>query len=133
MRSQGCVFRTALGWAGVAVSERGVAQVVLPRKDRRSVERMLGCGPGAAVRRGLLRKAVGVLTAYFEGTAVALDLPLDLGNATAFQQAAWKAAASIPLGATRSYAWIAERAGSPRAARAAGQAMGANPVPVLIP
>jgi O6-methylguanine-DNA--protein-cysteine methyltransferase len=133
MRSQGCVFRTALGWAGVAVSERGVAQVVLPRKDRRSVERMLGCGPGAAVRRGLLRKAVGVLTAYFEGTAVALDLPLDLGNATAFQQAAWKAAASIPRGATRSYAWIAERAGSPRAARAAGQAMGANPVPVLIP
>ena len=133
MRSQGCVFRTALGWAGVAVSERGVAQVVLPRKDRRSVERMLGCGPGAAVRRGLLRKAVGVLTAYFEGTAVALDLPLDLGNATAFQQAAWKAAASIPRGARRSYAWIAERAGSPRAARAAGQAMGANPVPVLIP
>jgi O6-methylguanine-DNA--protein-cysteine methyltransferase len=133
MRSQGCVFRTALGWAGVAVTERGVAQVVLPRKDRRSVERMLGCGPGAAVRSGPLRKAVGVLTAYFEGTAVALDLPLDLGNATAFQRAAWKAAASIPRGATRSYAWIAERAGSPRAARAAGQAMGANPVPVLIP
>ncbi len=52
---------------------------------------------------------------------------------TAFKQAVWKATADIPLGETRSYAWVAKRIKNPRAARAVGQALGANPVPILIP
>ena len=43
------------------------------------------------------------------------------------------AARSIPYGQTRSYGWLAARAGSPAAARAAGQAMARNPIPLLIP
>jgi O-6-methylguanine DNA methyltransferase len=52
---------------------------------------------------------------------------------TAFQQAVWKAASGIPYGETRSYAWVAKRIRKPRAARAVGQALGANPVPIIIP
>jgi methylated-DNA-[protein]-cysteine S-methyltransferase len=52
---------------------------------------------------------------------------------TAFQRAVWKAAAKIPHGGTRSYAWIAKSIRNPKAARAVGQAMGANPVPIIIP
>jgi O-6-methylguanine DNA methyltransferase len=74
-----------------------------------------------------------LLSAYFSGEAVLFDLPLDLRYYTAFQQAVWNAAAGVPYGETRSYSWIARRIGRPRAARAAGQALGANPVPVLIP
>ena len=70
---------------------------------------------------------------YFSGRLVSFDLPLDLSYYTPFQRAVWKAAASIPYGETRSYAWIAKRIGRPKAARAVGQAMGANPVPILIP
>jgi O6-methylguanine-DNA--protein-cysteine methyltransferase len=76
---------------------------------------------------------VKLLTGYFAGKRVTFDLPIDLEDATPFQRAVWKAAAEIPRGASRSYAWVARAAGSPRAARAVGQAMGANPVPVLIP
>jgi O-6-methylguanine DNA methyltransferase len=59
--------------------------------------------------------------------------PLDLASATAFQTAVWSELRRIPPGETRSYAEIARAIGSPRAARAVGQACGANPIPVLIP
>ena len=52
---------------------------------------------------------------------------------TPFQRRVWRAISSIPWGETRSYAWLARRAGSPRAYRAAAQACGANPLPPLIP
>ncbi len=52
---------------------------------------------------------------------------------TQFQKAVWRATAGIPYGETRSYAWVAKRIGNPRAVRAVGQALGANPVPIIIP
>jgi O6-methylguanine-DNA--protein-cysteine methyltransferase len=128
------VFRTPLGWAGVAVSGKGVTQVVLPARDRRAVERELaGAVHASRGSQALLNRVVKLLGRYFAGKAVTIDLPIDLGAATPFQRSVWKAAASIPRGVTRSYAWVAGRAGSPRAARAVGQAMGANPVPVIVP
>ena len=59
------------------------------------------------------------------------DVPLAEG--TPFQQACWRACCSIPRGETRSYAWLAAEAGSPRAARAAGQAMRRSPMPIVVP
>ena len=58
---------------------------------------------------------------------------IDLANASPFFIAAWEACSSIPPGETRSYQWLAEAAGSPRASRAAGQAMARNPLPLIIP
>ena len=58
-------------------------------------------------------------------------LPLPAG--TPFQRACWRAALRIPTGQTRTYAWLAARAGSPRAVRAAAQAMRRNPWPLAIP
>ena len=81
----------------------------------------------------MLEKAAKLLGAYFSGKSVSFDLPLDLRYYTRFQQAVWKAAAEIPYGETRSYAWIARRIKNPRASRAVGQALGANPVPIIIP
>jgi len=135
MNKQGCaVFRTPLGWAGVTVSGKGVTHVVLPARDRRAVERELA-GTAHAARGGqaLLKRVVKLLERYFAGKRVVFDLPLDLDSATQFRKTVWKAASLIPHGSTRSYAWVAQRAGSPKAARAVGQAMAANPVPVLIP
>ena len=59
------------------------------------------------------------------------DVPTPAG--TAFQRACWEACRTIPCGETRSYAWLARAAGSPRAVRAAGQAMRRNPLPIVIP
>jgi len=135
------VFRSALGWAAVAVTGQGVSRVVLPKRDKAVVERALlasKCGVQSGDKSGpanliALKKAVKALQKYLSGEHVSFDLPLDMRYYTAFQQAVWHAAAEIPFGETRPYAWIAKRIRNPRAVRAVGQAMGANPVPVIIP
>ena len=59
--------------------------------------------------------------------------PVDIEDASPFYRAAWMACRSIPMGETRSYAWLAERAGRPGASRAAGQSMARNRLPIVIP
>lgn len=72
--------------------------------------------------------------AYFNGKRVTFNgVSLDLHTATPFQRKVWEAARSIPYGQTRSYRWVAEKIGKPEAARAVGQALGKNPIPVIIP
>jgi O-6-methylguanine DNA methyltransferase len=51
----------------------------------------------------------------------------------AFYQRVWKACAEIPKGETRTYGWVAKRIGRPKAARAVGRALGANPFAPIIP
>ena len=58
---------------------------------------------------------------------------VDISDLTPFEQEALKAAASIPPGEVRSYAWIARTIGRPKAARAVGQVMARNPLPLLFP
>lgn len=132
------IFHTPHGWIGVAVSKIGIVRIVLPRKGRKAVGRELAsseCALSLVDRGGAktLEKAVKLLRRYFSGRHVLFDLPLDLRYYTAFRRAVWSAASAIPFGETRSYGWIAKRIGRPDAARAVGQAMGANPVPVIIP
>ncbi len=52
---------------------------------------------------------------------------------TKFQWKVLKVAANIPLGETRTYKWVAEKVGSPKAVRAVGQALRRNPYPIIIP
>jgi methylated-DNA-[protein]-cysteine S-methyltransferase len=136
------VFRSPFGWAGVAVSEKGIAMITLPRQSKRAAKQELDSATSplapALSREGrgsvkMLEKAAKLLRRYFSGERVLFDLPLDLRYYTRFQQAVWKTAAEIPYGETRSYAWIARRIRNSRASRAVGQAMGANPVPIMIP
>jgi O-6-methylguanine DNA methyltransferase len=61
------------------------------------------------------------------------DGVLDISDLTPFEQAALRAAARIPPGEVRSYAWVATQIGRPRAARAVGRVMARNPVPLLFP
>ena len=134
------IFSTPLGWAGAGIVEQGVCRIVLPRGSQKAVQSELakvkaGSSRSAASRSADrdIKRTVRLIQQYFSGRRVSFDLPLDLGDCTPFQRAVWKAAASIPYGETRSYAWIAKRIGRPKAARAVGQAMGANPVPILVP
>lgn len=61
------------------------------------------------------------------------DRVVDLGDLTPFEQAALRAAATIPPGQVRSYGWIAMQIGRPRAVRAVGQVMARNPLPLFFP
>jgi len=76
---------------------------------------------------------VAQIEAYFAGTRRAFDIPIDLSHASPFQQQVLMAARSVPLGQVVSYHEIARRIGRPKASRAVGQALGHNPVPIVIP
>lgn len=81
-------------------------------------------------RTPLLAEAVAQLQDYFDGRRRGFDLPL-APCGSAFQRRVWDALRAIPAGETRSYGELAQQLGS--AARAVGQANGANPIPILIP
>lgn len=88
--------------------------------------------PDSTPETPLLRDAVARLQDFFDGVAPRFDdLPLAPAG-TAFQRRVWDALRRIPSGETRTYAEIARDVGC-RAARAIGQANGANPIPILIP
>jgi O6-methylguanine-DNA--protein-cysteine methyltransferase len=130
------IFQTPLCWAGVTASEQGICKVIVPKKDKKAVEKELRAETGDTTPSSnskIIDKAVKLLQKYFSGERVAFDLPLDMRYYTKFQQAVWRAAAEIPYGETRSYAWIAKQIKNPKAVRAVGQALGANPLPIIIP
>jgi O-6-methylguanine DNA methyltransferase len=102
----------------------------LPRPTRREAK-ALGI---AYVRRPRwtdpLRRA---LERYLAGRERGLELPLDLAAGTPFQRRVWEATRRVPYGGTASYGEVARMAGSPRAVRAVGNALGSNPVPIVVP
>ena len=81
----------------------------------------------------LLQQAAHELEAYFAGHLRSFALPLDLSRGTPFQQAVWHALCTLAFGRTTSYGALAAQIGRPRAVRALGAAVGANPVSVIVP
>ena len=70
---------------------------------------------------------------YFEGRREAFDVPLDWALATGFTRRVLQATAAIPFGTVSTYRDVAVEAGSPKATRAAGNALSANPIPIVVP
>ena len=87
--------------------------------------------PAARSYPASLARAVSALRAYASGRS-ARRLALDL-DGTPFQMKVWNRLCAIPSGKTVSYGALAAAIGRPRAARAVGAAVGANPVPLLVP
>ncbi len=73
------------------------------------------------------------LDEYFAGERRHFDVPIDWQLTAGFVREVLKQTALIPFGETRTYAEMATSAGSPRAFRAAGSALGANPIPIVVP
>jgi len=73
------------------------------------------------------------LDQYFGGTRRRFEAPLDWEQMSPFQRAVLRATAAIPYGATSTYTGVAVAAGSPHGQRAAGNALGANPLAIVVP
>lgn len=135
-RLKACVFRTPWGWMGISETAKGIDAVVLPKASRQAVLLELGL-PSAKRLEGRisprLREAQAQLIDYVAGTRRSFDLPLDLSRGTSFQQKVWQVLRRISYGRLRSYQWVAARVGGRQYARAVGNAVGANPMPIVIP
>lgn len=128
------VAETALGFAGVGLSEAGIRYATLFHHTREACEHELeanGAGEGGDPRRASI---VAALQGYARGEGALLDtFPVDLPPCTVFQRKTWLALRSIPFGETRSYGWLANAIGEPGKARIVGATNGANPIPLWLP
>jgi len=126
--------KTAAGWLGILASTRGLRAITLPQRSRQEAARRLGARVNQAVRSPRrFRGLAGRLKAYFSGQQVTFPDELDLEGATPFQRQVWASTRLIHCGETRSYAWVAGQIKRPKAVRAVGQALGRNPLPIIIP
>jgi methylated-DNA-[protein]-cysteine S-methyltransferase len=125
--------RSELGEIALIASEAGLTHLLLPRRGslaaavRRTVmplEPVRGLNPALAHFAHELRL-------YLTGAALEFTGPLDLRGTTAYERAVYAATRAIPYGETRSYGWIAAAAGG--SPRAAGNALGRNPIAIVIP
>ena len=148
-------FETAWGRMAVAATARGVGRVVLragcgstrslvavlahtkadrddpplPRRARKTHENTRG---GERAGRHA-RRAERQIREYLSGRRRRFTVPLNLDGLPPWQRRVLAAARRIPYGRTATYGRVAARAGEPNAARAVGQAMARNPVPILVP
>jgi methylated-DNA-[protein]-cysteine S-methyltransferase len=130
------MFRSPWGWMGIAESSKGIQAIVLPKRSERAVEADLRAQSHGSLQRGesaRLDVARRQLLDYLAGKRHAFDVPLDLSHGTVFQRQVWRVLLRVPYGKLRSYQWVAARVGGPQYARAVGNAVGANPIPVVIP
>lgn len=108
------------------LDQEGTEEAVLEQLAARISPRVL-----AASRR--LDEPRRELDEYFSGTRHRFEIPLDWQLTRGFGRRVLEATARIPFGSTSTYRVVASEAGSPRGSRAAGNALGANPIPIIVP
>ena len=119
-----CVVRTRVGLVRLAYDDEPAERIV------EALGAQLDSTPQAAGLTDERRQ----LEEYFAGRRKAFDIPLDpLLIPTEFGRRVLRVTSQIPYGEVSTYAEVAEQAGSPRGARAAGNALNANPVPIVVP
>jgi methylated-DNA-[protein]-cysteine S-methyltransferase len=124
-----------LGPLTVVVTPRGLVQLSYPGEPvgaqlETVAERVSPRILASAARTDAVRRQ---LDEYFEGGRHRFELPIDWRLVRGFAGDVLRATARIPFGAVSSYREIATEAGSPNAYRAAGNALGTNPIPIVVP
>ena len=137
-RIGGCssdVFESDLGWIGLVWTGQGVAWLTFGHSI--AAEAAQRCDDVVVANRTTERAPIEWerwLREFAAGERVDLrSVPVDLRGRTSFQRRVLQACRRIPYGRTSTYVQLAHRVGSPLAARAVGQVMARNPVPLIIP
>lgn len=134
------VVDTGIGPLLLAATREGLVNVVFHATDavrERTLERLtarLGTEPVEEPGAPVLAEAIRQLAAYFAGDRRDFDLPLDWSLISGFnRQVLRELATGVPYGTVVGYGDLAGRVGQPGGAQAVGAAMGANPLPVVVP
>jgi methylated-DNA-[protein]-cysteine S-methyltransferase len=119
----------------VAVTARGLVRLSYPDRDPEEelaeVARLVS--PRVLESARSTDEVRRELDEYFGGRRTEFEVPVDLTGVDGFRRRILEATARIPFGGLRTYRQVAERAGNVRAVRAAGNALGSNPIPIVVP
>jgi methylated-DNA-[protein]-cysteine S-methyltransferase len=125
---------TELGWVGLLVSPHGLRATTLPRDSRNEALReVMDMGATAPAQEADLADLPERICALASGWYDNLAVHVDWNMGPSFRREVLEETLRIPSGETRTYAWLAERVGRPRAARAVGRVMATNPLPLVVP
>lgn len=134
------VVGTGIGPLLLAATREGLVNVVFHATGEvrdSALERLasrLGTEPAEEPGSPLLAEAIRQVEAYFAGARRDFELPLDWSLISGFHREVLRElAAGVPYGSVVGYGDLAGRVGQPGAAQAVGMAMGANPLPVIVP
>ncbi|HWB45794.1 MAG TPA: methylated-DNA--[protein]-cysteine S-methyltransferase [Hyphomicrobiaceae bacterium] len=129
------LIETAIGICGIAWSERGLTRLQLPEADPESTERRLRAGSETRAKPPRdIEHVVTALQRYCAGERIGFEsVPLDLESVSPFYRRIYDQARRIAWGHTLTYGELGRLAGYPDAARAVGQAMGRNRIPIIVP
>ncbi len=131
------LFRTAIGHCGIAWGARGVVALQLPEaNESATLARLLRRHSGAGSRRPAfeIQRTVDDIVALLAGEPRDLKhVRLDMTQVPPFHQSVYAVVRNIAPGQTRSYGEVAALCGDRHAARAVGQAMARNPIPIIVP
>ena len=137
IRNSFCQFHTAIGSCAIAWSDRGVTSVWLPEQtDLETRARVARRFPKAieSAPPPRVAHAIDGIVALLDGESRDLtDIPLDFEEIPEFHRRVYDVTRTIKPGTTLSYGEVASRVGEPDAARAVGQALGRNPIPIIVP
>ncbi len=119
----------------LAATDRGLVRLNLPRYDADDFLARLSeeISPAMLELPARLDPVRRELDDYFEGRLKRFTVPLDWQLIHGFQKKVLKRTYAIPYGKTLTYGEVAAEAGNPRAFRAAGTALGRNPIPLIVP
>ena len=131
------MFETAVGVCGIAWSDRGIVGFQLPEGDAASTRQTMQsrfpeAEEGAA--RADVQRSIDAVVSLMRGDRTDLTfIPVDMEGLPEFHRRVYEIARTIRPGETTTYGAIAKTLGEPGAARAVGQALGRNPIPVIVP
>lgn len=122
-----------LGMLLVAATPKGLVRLAYPGERDPLEELALTVSPRVLLAPKRLERARSQLDRYFAGRLKKFTIPIDWRFAKGFAGRVLRATAGVPYGAVRTYTQVASKAGNPRASRAAGNALGSNPIPIVVP
>ena len=122
-----------LGPLVIASTPRGLVRVAYTEHEQVLEDMAARLSPRMLEAPGRLDAERRELAEYFEGRRTEFDLPIDWSLTRGFTTKVLQATARVGFGHTTSYAAVAAEAGSPRAVRAAGNSLGSNPMPIVVP
>ncbi len=117
----------------LAASDAGLVALNFGVSEPEFIDQLLKLGFRPRPDGEQLAVVAGQVSEYLDGRREGFEVQVDLSHLTEFQRAVLRAAMSIPRGQVATYGRIAQQIGKPRAARAVGQALGRNPIPIVIP
>jgi methylated-DNA-[protein]-cysteine S-methyltransferase len=131
------VFETAIGWVALAWRETGISSVVIAEATAESARGRITQHTPTAVEADPpadIQRAIARITAHLAGELDDLrDIAVDLDEVSQWRRDVYQVLRGVDPGETITYGEIANRLGNPHAAREVGQAMGSNPVPIIVP